>query len=394
MQTTITYLLTEQAQRAQMAVTGQPIARTQTVTVDLPPQHAALLQIAHDGLPYLDLTPAYPGPVHEKWAWRDLLGLVSMPDNRSGFSVANPDLAALIAKAADKIAAAKAYDMAYPTSILAADATLAEWVRAGGGSSSSHPPTIWREAIEACGLKPTDSRLYDDKYTSRICGPLIKAATAELLAQRAAAAKDAEIAEGEARYQRMIAEPKARLGRYANEAKMPHGDIIVLPDNHPRQADWTAELARRAAAHKDAAAAKEAMKTAAIDAWVAASGEPALIAQHADKLLCRETIIERMATTALDACGLPVEYRDSVVCDDCDCPCQDLVVECIPPAAYARWKAFALPEGSTSEFRRVRDCRGDVDSDDIEDRASTPYYVAIVTVPAGPFQFTRRVRLG
>ena len=36
MQATITYLLTEQAQRAQMAATGQPVARKQVVVEELP----------------------------------------------------------------------------------------------------------------------------------------------------------------------------------------------------------------------------------------------------------------------------------------------------------------------------------------------------------------------
>ena len=37
MQATVTYLLSEQAQRAQMAATGQPVARTQTMTIELTP---------------------------------------------------------------------------------------------------------------------------------------------------------------------------------------------------------------------------------------------------------------------------------------------------------------------------------------------------------------------
>lgn len=62
MQATITYLLTEQAQRAQMAATGQPVARKQTVTVEITTDifrdgtAAGVLEIGADGSVTADLT--------------------------------------------------------------------------------------------------------------------------------------------------------------------------------------------------------------------------------------------------------------------------------------------------------------------------------------------------
>ena len=56
MQATITYLLTEQAQRAQMAATGQPVARKQVKTVEITADQLPLLAMAEDGTPYLDIS--------------------------------------------------------------------------------------------------------------------------------------------------------------------------------------------------------------------------------------------------------------------------------------------------------------------------------------------------
>ena len=55
MQATITYLLTEQAQRAQMVATGQPVARKQTVTIEVPTEDLQYYDIAADGSITVDL---------------------------------------------------------------------------------------------------------------------------------------------------------------------------------------------------------------------------------------------------------------------------------------------------------------------------------------------------
>lgn len=56
MQATITYLLSEQAQRAQMAATGQPVARKQVQLLDVVEKDLDLLDIDENGNPYLDIT--------------------------------------------------------------------------------------------------------------------------------------------------------------------------------------------------------------------------------------------------------------------------------------------------------------------------------------------------
>ena len=67
MQATITYLLTEQAQRAQMAATGQPVARKQTMTIDIATEDLALFPVHEDGTISVDLT-GYNGKWHNELA--------------------------------------------------------------------------------------------------------------------------------------------------------------------------------------------------------------------------------------------------------------------------------------------------------------------------------------
>ena len=59
MQGTITYLLTEQAQRVQMAATGQPVARKQTVTIDITAEDLDLMAVDKDGNAFLDLAGTF-----------------------------------------------------------------------------------------------------------------------------------------------------------------------------------------------------------------------------------------------------------------------------------------------------------------------------------------------
>ena len=61
MQATITYLLTEQAQRAAMAATGQPVARKQTMTIDITPEDLGLFPISETGEIRVDLADTWRG---------------------------------------------------------------------------------------------------------------------------------------------------------------------------------------------------------------------------------------------------------------------------------------------------------------------------------------------
>jgi len=325
MQATITYLLTEQAQRAQMAATGQPVARKQLATIEVHADDLGIFQVSDDGsITTVDLT---------------------------GFSAGTSRFGGRL-KAAG-----------WPT-----------WNGSNGIAASVIDPPFVADYHRGEGL--------------------LKAIADKECAEKAANTAH-NLARIEAAYQRFLADPSARIGslrEYVGDLESPSA---YWPENHE---PFVAEFKRRnnadAMEAKAIAAAKEALKTAAIDAFVRASCPPVMIEQYDDGLLCRKTMLSLMATAALDACGLPAACPDSVVCDGRECPCGDYVVDCIPPAIYRAWKAFTLPEGSTVEFRRVRDCNGTEEAwQDNDDRATPTYYVAIVTIPSGPFQFTRRIRL-
>ena len=119
-----------------------------------------------------------------------------------------------------------------------------------------------------------------------------------------------------------------------------------------------------------------------------------LIEQYEDGLVARKRLVGLMANAALDAAGLPAECN-ATVCQDSDCPCGDESVESIPPAAYAVWHPIkrGLPDGYSVEFRRVRSCRHLEQWEEDEDRAGATEYHARVTIPSGPFEFTRRIKL-
>ena len=367
MQATITYLLTEQAQRAQMAATGQPVARKQVVVEELPLEFLAspYTAIAADGSITVDLTQTVRlnerGEVSRGSNWTSIEpGLDAQPE--SGCAALRSLTAALAAKQAST---AEKYRLR--------QSEIAE-----RDQRENATRTAAREARRA-----TDQQLID-----------------AFLADPAARAVHIDI--GTPYW--------VDLGSDDNRVRI-HKDVMG--------ADAIVALVRVARQRNDAdAAAKEALKAAAIDAFVAASGDAWLIGQHKEGLLCRKTIISRMATAALDACGLPAACPDPIVCNNRECPCEDSTVDCIPPAIYRTWKAFTLPEGSKVEFYRVRNCfqlyidHRDGTSSAAEDcgderfrwaphhqpleageTAGPTEYHAVVTIPSGPFQFTRRVKL-
>ena len=383
MQATFTYLLTEQAQRAQMAATGQPVARKQAVVEELPLEFLAspYTAIAADGSITVDLTQTVRlnerGEVSRGSNWTSIEPeLDAQPE--SGCAALRSLIAALAAKRAST---AEQYRLR--------QSEIAE-----RDQRENATRTAAREARRATNQQLIDAFLADP------------AARAVHIAEY----PWTHIGTPFAGIAAPIVPDWVDLGSDDNRVRI-HMDVMG--------ADAIVALVRVARQRNDAdAAAKEALKAAAIDAFVAASGDAWLIGQHKEGLLCRKTIISRMATAALDACGLPAACPDSIVCNNRECPCEDSTVDCIPPAIYRTWKAFTLPEGSTVEFYRVRNCfqlyidHRDGTSSAAEDcgderfrwaphhqpleageTAGPTEYHAVVTIPSGPFQFTRRVKL-
>lgn len=397
MQATITYLLTKQAQRAQMAATGQPVARKQTMIIDVTAEDLPLLDVSQDGQIYLDLaTPPtdtrsinLPRTARQ---WRaQILGGDYCSSAMPEFAEA-PTPAYLRAEEA-------IYDARYAADVLAHDADIAQ--------QRLIDETHIREAIEYRGGKRRDSKLYRTEYLLSLLGPLASAsresqlAKARAEAEAAAAARAAKRSQYQALIDAFFADFTARAKRI--DSGIPYwidlGGTVIHTDTMG-QASINAvatEARRREEADR---MAKEDAKTAAIDAFVAGSGDIMIQQQYADGLLCRQTIVSRMATSALDSAGLPAKSDDSTVCDDSDCPCHDNTVDCIPPAVYARWKALGLPDDTTVAFHEVLNCTRDENgamrvnwNGDPEDQPGPVEYHAIVTVPSGPFQFTRRIKL-
>jgi hypothetical protein len=359
MQATITYLLSKQAQRAQMAATGQPVARKQTATVDITAEDLEYYPVNDDGTIEIDLT----GGRHSVYQPYNLRNLMMVGGGHIEHS-AIPDIPAI--------------------------------VRAG------------RDYAEAEKQQVKDKAVHD----------------AEAARQRAAQL----VVDLASLTDRVMADPNARWCGGTDRDVRWGADSWTSTEKLRSLDGWgviSAELERRKAADESEAIAKEAVKTEAIAAFVAASGDALLIEQYAAGLLCRKAVISRMAAAALDAAGLPRKCEDPTVCDDSDCPCGDAVATCIPPEVYRRWKAIGpevktaainpsltsmsgepvqvvshgpLPEGSTVEFHEVRECLkpepGSYDTlDDGDETAGPTEYHAVVTIPSGPFKFTRRVKV-
>jgi hypothetical protein len=295
MQATITYLLTEQAQRAQMAATGQPVARKITVTEEIPNDLALspLANIDSDGRVSFDLS------------------------RHSG---------------------------------LYEDGTL------GGNYATIY---AGEDTVPATGLAALQKRI------------------------SAIAAKSAELAAGYARNQAIWRQQKQ--------------------EESARRQKADAEYAVRKKAEEAERESSERAKSAYIADWVANHGDADLSAQFADGLACRKTLISMIADEAFAATGVPDAITVPDTCSSRECPCCDTTVDCLPRRIYAVWRKIkaTLPQGSTATFARVREClaeeidRNGIDaySDEVQETAGPLYYTATITMPHGPFQFERRVKL-
>jgi hypothetical protein len=340
MQATITFCLTQAAQRAQMMATGQPVALTQTTVEDIPNiwLGSHFCKISDVGEISFDLT---------KRVWISDQGDI-------GYS--SWSLGSIVDGELDK------------------------------------QPATGLEALQ----------IVTDAVSAKVsqCKTSYAGKQIEIAASQAKRAAEKSAVE-DRRADAILADPEVRRSNRENCACAP-GRTLYLPESHhPRYPEVVAELDRREAIAKAAESVREAEKLAAIDAFIAASGDLILIEQHAVKLLCRQTAVSLFARTVLDK-YLPVEEPDSIVCGESKCPCQDLVRDCVPQKIYTAWRKLlphTFPKESAVEFRQVRNCFRDAAMDCGDERfsegntAGPVEYHAIVTIPSGPFRFTRRIKL-
>jgi hypothetical protein len=338
MQATITYLLTEQAQRAQMAATGQPVARKQTTTVDVTAEQLPLLAISDDGLPYLDLT-------------------TSLKDARVGCN--RYAISALTGWPTYNHSEVYALIGEYGVDILAAIAA---------------------------------------RYAERDAKATAKKAEEDARADLERANGEYNRQQAEIGYRAFLADPNARISFFSNDYL---GVDWRTPANWwpARHDEWKAEACRRndadAAAKKAADKAREEVKSAAITAWVSEHGTASQRARLADGLLPRSEILNAMAAQAFASAGVPdpIEYRS---CDDTNCPCGSEVIHSLNEAAYATWAPIkaALPGRSKATFCLVTECPPRDSYGDIPDEPELDRHTAaIITIPAGPFRFEREIEL-
>lgn len=320
MQATITYLLTEQAQRAQMVATGQPVARKQTMRVEVPAADLDLYDVDAVGTATLNIADS------------------STRQNA--------------------------------------------WL---GGRFHLH--------------------LFDAPQTPESLAALMRAGIAALAEAERVAAElthangEHNRAITEAAHQRYMADPSARF-IYPTTIRDYVGDLRSPADYWPEShSEFVAEIRRRdqaaiaaALASKDAA---ERAKEDFIACWVRDLGDEELSDQFEDGLACRKTILSMIATAAFATAGIPGEISVPDPCDNRGCPCCDNAVDCLPRKVYAVWRSIkaGLPAGSTADFRKVRECERDENWDGDGDGAGPAYYTATITMPHGPFQFTRRIKL-
>ncbi len=363
MQATITYLLTEQAQRAQMAATGQPVTRKQQLTIDVTtPEDIAAFSVREDGTLYMDLSRISDlAPLHHKLYRAEAEGWRDIPPHLSYFESG----ADLLDQMRDDLATAKATREAK-----AEQERLAKIAREEKERWKNDVVSRYHAAIVRAGLGDLDA------YRSRRAGSIpfpgiYEQFSAELDAVGLGGAvyEEVNFAACRAEYDQLLA--------------------LIAEEN-------TRQIA--------AINARNEAKIAFIGDWVAKHPDAELRQQHADGLLCRDEVISLIAEEAFVAAGVPVEAGyDDTYCRDNDCPCGETTLKCLPRGVYGAWKPIqaALKHlddpfelGWDVEFVRVREClQRDENYEPGGETAGPRRYFARLAMPHGPFRFERMIEL-
>jgi len=353
MQATITYLLTEQAQRAQMMATGQPVTRKQTTIEDIP---AELLTS-----PYAKIDEA------GNLAF-DLTRTVGL--NHDG-SVSN---------SGNGCAAIYGVLEAIPESGLAALQQLISTVAA----KSRKLQTEWQAQIarEKAAAENKSAELAAKKLAAQ-----------QLLAD-------------------FVADPAARAIQIDSGTpywiKLP-GDVTLSRDLMGLDAiSAVAKIAReRGKQDADAKAAKAAAKEQAkldyLRIWIAEHGTPSQIARSAEGLLCRDEAIGALSESTFAPLDGFLRYTndsrpspdcDREECDGEDCPVIHTVVDtvdCLCELPYATYAAIRAAMPGTTYVLRTHTAQHDCDHEG--SCACDSNYSCMVKVTVGPFILQREYAL-
>jgi len=167
--------------------------------------------------------------------------------------------------------------------------------------------------------------------------------------------------------------------------------LITMRNEHNEKV--SAENRAKEQAKKDAEAAKEQAKKDYIADWVRRHTDEETQAQFAENLLDRKALIADIARAELSF--LPADFTYTI-CDDEVCKCYDRETSTLNRSQYAAWRKIkaTLPEGSTHRFFIVAPCLKADDDEGYRVEPGPVIAVAHLSVPVGPFLFTRTVSLG
>ena len=346
MQATITFCLTEAAQRAQMAATGTPVARKQTVVEDVPVEllSSPLCRVDEQGTVEFNLT------ANINLSEEGKIG-------GYGYAVIHSAFAAM------------------PESGLVAIQDLAQ-----------------RVADKSAKL----ATAYAESQAAR------KAREAEVAAENAAKAAKIDAAR-----QAFLSDPAARAERIESyyfvfgDVRIDDYDTLQIARKRRDTDQETAETAKQQ--YIDAWIAALVVPPV----WEVQSEPIRLVKQqHADGLLCRKAALELIADFVFTAAGVPEAAKvDTDFCDSSSCPCGSRDLDCLPRAQYPAWctirdsiATYLEAEGRpiddfTVSFSRVRECARKLEECYDGEPAGPPIYLAEIGIQTGPFKFERTVRL-
>jgi hypothetical protein len=342
MQAKITYLLTEAAQRAQMAAVGGPVARKQVVTCEVTAEDLPLLQADDDGNLYLNLCPggskaAPPLLTGEDRTvpHRDALYAAGCPAGEQSYmqtpshgpyTLPIPLIPDANANILDLVRAGQA--------VLAAKEAAAEADREksreqGIAHLFANPEEVWsfssRELSNPYGYDvPADHPRFDE-----ILAEIKRRKT--VLDAKKAAELEAKRAAGQTMIDRFLADPTARAtaidSGWYHWIELPFPGPRLHKDDMGQEAitKVVAEAARRndadKAAKEKAKAAKEAAKMEFLHAWIAEHGDESQRARDAEGLLPRDEAVKALAdaTFAVLGEGFPLHEQPRQRCTDERC---------------------------------------------------------------------------
>lgn len=329
MQATITYTLSEQAQRAQMAATGQPVARQQSKTVQISPEDMILMDVDSIGALTLDLTATGTA---EK--------------SRCARKAIKNDWTSYGAPAVE---------------INPYDADILALIRQG---IAAH------EDEEATAAEVKAKQLADNTDHNR-----------QLVEQ----AYQAFVADPKARYETSFGRVDIPGLRTPSDYFSHHHEALMAEAKRRNAADVQAKQATDKA--------KEEAKQQFLDAWVNGCNDETLKRQYADGLLSRHSLVCEIAQESLAALGLIKHEVTLCDDSECKCGIRDVEAISKPAYSVWIAIKDTLPKDTAVTFERSRDCYRGSDGEFDGDECSQPYYTALVKVPVGPFVFERRISL-